>query len=116
MARRQHRNSNQGSRADRTNSQQSPRTYFLQKCGADETADHRDAQAHIGRLDGRCFMQAISLQSIGRQRAYVGNGFRSCTENQQATEKGARKVPSELKACVKFKRLEAVRAGPSTVT
>ena len=25
-------------------------------------------------------------------------------------------VPSELKACVRFRRLEAVRAGPSTVT
>ncbi len=33
-----------------------------------------------------------------------------------APKKGAIKVPTELKACAKLKRLEAVRGGPMMVT
>jgi len=60
--------------------------------------DTRAAPAETWREVPRCSSERrLSLESI-------------------AAEKGATVVPSELKACVRLSRLEAVRAGPSTAT
>ncbi len=173
MSRRQHRDRNQGSRADRANAQQPSCAHFLQKRGTDEATNHRaapvesdeagrnffrqaanlrlaevvhqktsnrnlaadvdenadraknqarvlpdrvvhlladfvlsmldrrqletadrdrqhdqrNAQAHIRRLDGRGFMQAVGLQRIGRHRSDFLNGLGRGAQNQQPAEK-----------------------------
>ena len=63
----------------------------LEAADRDRQYYQRNAQTHVRRLDRRRFMQAVSLQDVGRHRSDVIHRLRGRTQNQQSPEKRRQK-------------------------